>query len=668
MKSRRKKPSASGEQWDRLVEAASHGLEGGYPNIAGKMSALQPASEQRRVFVPEEVSKTDSEIVHILASLASSVSSASSSINGPSPAHVNGTIRWNAAGQQQHPYQYTARQLYPSNRAYFIQSGPMKQEERPGSGSMANRNTGAAPSSMLSSKLNLTLQNGVSISPPAPSRCCHPDVPDVLLHILDHPSAPLLEHLRQYSPFQSKMCHVHASKLTQKTLNFLLEQEAARAAPGLEPVLATGLAATARRTCHASLALPPMVPDDEPPPKRQYVDDCDGPYYDCVVTGTSKRHGPVLDTARDDAFRREVMRELEEKLKDTKAKSHGHVTATLIHNLLQVCQSPDPSEALLLSGPEAAAVVEAGPVNCPIFTEGQQQFRWKSGSRPIEEMFRRMENLNRTVSVQVPSRKAHLQSFKKHKLSEVQQRFLENGNGETDDPWNILDLRNPLPPTVMPKFLAGENCQLLSRVRDAVLSGSSAERTVAAKEKWNEWLDVLDWVLMSEGGHNTAPHMDSHGLATWITVQEGQFGFGWLSDPTKEERDAWIANPQTWTGGRWRFTVLTPGKTVFFNSGTIHFVFRLRRGQTMALGGHILQWSGIEHWVKIIREQLRNPQITNEDVEWSAPKYLRVVSDLVISRVKNGRVDELGGQQAVDRFLDMIKVCSSRPHILPASS
>ena len=25
---------------------------------------------------------------------------------------------------------------------------------------------------------------------------------------------------------------------------------------------------------------------------------------------------------------------------------------------------------------------------------------------------------------------------------------------------------------------------------------------------------------MSEGGHNTAPHIDSHGLATWITVEE----------------------------------------------------------------------------------------------------------------------------------------------------
>jgi hypothetical protein len=54
---------------------------------------------------------------------------------------------------------------------------------------------------------------------------------------------------------------------------------------------------------------------------------------------------------------------------------------------------------------------------------------------------------------------------------------------------------------------------------------------------------------------------------------------------------------------------------------------------------------------------MRSPQITNEDVEWSAPKYVRVVSDLVTNRVKTGRVDEIGGQQVVDRFLTLVQVC-----------
>ncbi|KAK0727627.1 hypothetical protein B0T26DRAFT_603930, partial [Lasiosphaeria miniovina] len=67
--------------------------------------------------------------------------------------------------------------------------------------------------------------------------------------------------------------------------------------------------------------------------------------------------------------------------------------------------------------------------------------------------------------------------------------------------------------------------------------------------EWNEWKNVLEWVLLSEGGHNTAPHMDSHGFATWITPQEGSVGFGWMSCPTEEERNSWIADPHYYTGG-----------------------------------------------------------------------------------------------------------------------
>jgi hypothetical protein len=376
-----------------------------------------------------------------------------------------------------------------------------------------------------------------------------------------------------------------------------------------------------------------------------------------VVDGVQDSHAPILNIERDEDFRQQVMSEMAARIENKELKSHGDVSDRLIYSILLNCKAPSPDEAYLLSGEEAAARVEAGTSDCPIFTQGQQQFKWDPSHRPISELFRRMEDLNRSVSVQIPSRKAYLQSFQKQKLSDVQKRFMESYNVETDDPWNVLDLRNPLPPAVLPQFLTGENCQLLPRVRDAVLNGSCAERTVAAKEQWNEWVDVLDWVLMSEGGHCTAPHMDSHGLSTWITVQEGEFGYGWLSKPTKEERDAWIAHPQEFVGGQWRFTVLTPGQTVFFNSGTVHFVFRVRSGQTMALGGHVLQWSGLAQWMDIIQDELRNPQITNEDMEWSAPKYIRVIADLVENRLQSGRVAELGGLEVVQKFLTAVQVC-----------
>ena len=186
--------------------------------------------------------------------------------------------------------------------------------------------------------------------------------------------------------------------------------------------------------------------------------------------------------------------------------------------------------------------------------------------------------------------------------------------------------------------------------------GNSADRQIASTEDWNTWRNVIEWALLSEGGHNTAPHMDSHGFSTWITAQEGYVGFGWMSNPTQEERDAWMSNPHSYTGGEWRYVVLPPGYTVFFTSGTIHFVFRIRDTQTLALGGHILQWSGIEQWLKVVVAQMKNPRITNEKMAQSAPKYVRVVSGLVTNRIKTGRVEEMGGRDAVGRFFALVKV------------
>ena len=76
-----------------------------------------------------------------------------------------------------------------------------------------------------------------------------------------------------------------------------------------------------------------------------------------------------------------------------------------------------------------------------------------------------------------------------------------------------------------------------------------------------------------------------------------------------------MADPQHYTGGRWRYVVLKPSQTVFFNSGTIHFVFRPRGKQTLALGGHILPWTGVERWLRVVIAQMQNTRITNEDMK-----------------------------------------------------
>jgi hypothetical protein len=131
-----------------------------------------------------------------------------------------------------------------------------------------------------------------------------------------------------------------------------------------------------------------------------------------------------------------------------------------------------------------------------------------------------------------------------------------------------------------------------------------------------------------------------------------------MASSTEEEEKEWMTN-DSHTGGRWVYIVLKPGQTIFFNSGTIHFVFRTQAPQTLALGGHILQWSGIERWIRIVLAQMANPRITNEDMEQSASMYVHAVSKLVETRIAEGRMEELGGDTAVTRFLAAVKVGSS---------
>src|SRR6266566_1447013 len=116
-----------------------------------------------------------------------------------------------------------------------------------------------------------------------------------------------------------------------------------------------------------------------------------------------------------------------------------------------------------------------------------------------------------------------------------------------------------------------------------------------------------------------------------------------------------IADPHSCTGGKWRYIILRQGDTVFFTSGTIHFVFRTRERQTFALGGHILQWSGIVEWAENVVAQIRSPNITNEALD-DAPKIVRIAKRLVTNRMQTGKVAEMGGQNAVERFFDLVQV------------
>ncbi|SPO02465.1 uncharacterized protein DNG_05138 [Cephalotrichum gorgonifer] len=489
--------------------------------------------------------------------------------------------------------------------------------------------------------------------PKIPQRCCPAKVPSTLLSALDNPSLFHPEVAEQFSPLLSELCRPHLQLFAARTSAIASQRDTPVGSPGT-------LSRMPRSGAHPPIRRRASLPDIMS--KRPRLDEPSSlPSTNSIRSNTAVGR-PMHDRMADDAFRRQVLAELQETIQATPSQgTHGAETNELVCKLLEKAEQPntDPSrgvvEALFCTGDEAASLVESeSPYDAPIITEGQQQFRWSNGGRPIVQLFRRMGALDNSVSVQIPSRSSTTDSFEVRKLSEVRKRFLDQR--ATADPWNIQDLQSPLPQSILPNFLTGENCQLLLQARNTALMEGSAERVVASTQEWNEWKNVLEWILLSEGGNNTAPHTDSHGFATWITAQEESIGFGWMSCPTKEEREEWMADPHRFTGGRWRYVVLKPGQSFYFKPGTIHFVFRVQGlAQTLALGGHTLQWTGIERWMQVLLAQMKNPAITNEDMNWSAPKLVRIIAKLVTARVEEGEVEELGGEATVMRFFASVK-------------
>ncbi|KAM0270412.1 hypothetical protein ACHAQH_009470 [Verticillium albo-atrum] len=496
-------------------------------------------------------------------------------------------------------------------------------------------------------------QHTPTISSAADPRCICPDeVPPRLLLALDLPAAFTPVLATRLTPYLAKLCRPHLQQFAEYSATTIGIQHTAASTKRMDSLNAVPAKPVSQRPRQRTFSLCNI---DEHRAKR--------PRVEGQVHSTTKQQRRALhDHIGDEAYRKQVLDELQQKVDNTMfpRSTHGEGTNELVRKLLEKAEPPNTSrekgviETLFCSADQAEVLVDfESPHGAPIITDCQQQFRWNTRERPIAQFLRRMGNLDRFISVQIPSRSALSESFEVRKLSEVKSRYL--AKEATDDPWNILDLQSPLPSSILPSFLSGENCQLLLQVRDTVLMEESAERVVASSQQWNEWRNVLEWVLMSQGGHNTAPHMDSHGFSTWITAQEGCIGVGWLSDPTDEERAAWTANPGGYTGGRWRYIVLKPGQTIFFISGTVHFVFRIRSPQTLALGGHVLQWSGLERWMSVVLTQMENPSITNEDMGASAAKYVDIVSRLVNAKIEEDKRNGLEIEDRVQRFLDSVK-------------
>ncbi|EME81891.1 uncharacterized protein MYCFIDRAFT_89959 [Pseudocercospora fijiensis CIRAD86] len=238
----------------------------------------------------------------------------------------------------------------------------------------------------------------------------------------------------------------------------------------------------------------------------------------------------------------------------------------------------------------------------------------------------------------------------------VKERLLETQTEPEQLPWNCLELATHHSDGLRPSFLQNEDCRLLTKLKIPDSADEARRKTYEQGYK-----EIETWALLAEAGALTEPHQDSHGYSTFITVNQGEVGFGFLSHPTVEEREGWRKHPQQFTGGRWRYVVLKPGQTVYFPAGTVHMVFRLpSAGHTLAFGGHVLRCSNIVHWVKTLIEERDHPNITNEDLLDSSSGYLARVERFVTRALENGTAEKWGGKESIAKFLTLKKEFSRK--------
>lgn len=356
---------------------------------------------------------------------------------------------------------------------------------------------------------------------------------------------------------------------------------------------------------------------------------------------------PIRDVEGDAQFVEDLCKVLTIRSKARKMDM-GKRQDIRILNLLQLAEYPSEGEALFLSTEEAAQELQPGRFwNNIIVTTGQQALPLQSVAQFLGEYYED----DALVWIQDPAVKPSKNApiTRQVKMRQIKERLLMGQS--SGKPWNLLELATHCEDGLRPAFLNTEDSRLLTKLKIPDAADHARRRIYEQGYK-----EIEKWALLAQAGALTEPHQDSHGYSTFITVNVGSVGFGWLSSPNVEERAAWCKKPSTFNGGKWRYIVLKPGQTVYFPAGTVHFVFRSPSGgNTLAFGGHILRCSNIVHWVNTLIEERDAKDITNEDLTDSATGYLERVEKFVLAAKVNGTMAKWGGEESVDEFLRLKK-------------
>ncbi|KAL3589722.1 hypothetical protein FPOAC2_11898 [Fusarium poae] len=313
----------------------------------------------------------------------------------------------------------------------------------------------------------------------------------------------------------------------------------------------------------------------------------------CLARGAAS-----LRALSDEQWSREVIRETDAWLRANPIENtHRHTAARDALLILERATPPSQDEAIFCSDKEAGTLVDSNTI---LVVRDQQPLPW--GGRPIDGLFKKHLSKwpeHKKIRVHILDLPIDGSIARRKTVREVTEKII-HGN-PADQRWNILDLQSP--DTVpRPQFLnAQQNCSLLDCF--------PTHNTSLVTKK------TLKFILLSEGGNHTGMHVDTHGLATFITVQQGEIGFGWIAHETPQDRlDIHKEDIPDSLKQKARYIILRPGETVYMPSGTIHFIFRRQAIPTMATGGHILTWKSIPKWLSIMKMQELSEVAVEADV------------------------------------------------------
>ncbi|KAF2105708.1 hypothetical protein BDV96DRAFT_655370 [Lophiotrema nucula] len=396
-----------------------------------------------------------------------------------------------------------------------------------------------------------------------------------------------------------------------------------------------------------------------------------------VSSGSSSLHGnenksqdhkrPVHNPDRDAKFLERVVEELQKVAKRKRPSTRsarrptqwGPVNAKRMLKLRQNAKPPARDEVCYVTCEEAEKLLEPGKFfDGPIVTRNTQQFKWSPlevDGTPIQQFLNRwVPDLDWKVSVQdsILEKGGTKSSSEEWELRELLEYYNKEVSRHGYRSLNVLDMRNTLPDSISLNFLNGFDTQMLPQVRNQIAAGPSRSLSTGPWHGWGNYREAEKWTLLCFGPAQTLEHEDPLAPDTYLALQKGELGIGWVSRAGEEEVAAFSENPQESDAlfPKIRYLRLEAGQTVYFPAGTIHFVFRAKDARTLITGGHVMRWSRIQEWMANTLNQVRHPNIASDAVLPHAEHYVTAVASLVQSREREGRVDEIGGREAIAAF------------------